>query len=242
MATETREEMIVGHLDLVRHTVNRLSAELPSVVDRDDLYATGVVGLIKAVDRFDTGREVKFETYASCLIRGEIMESLRETDTASRSLRRKTREMGRVAAELSSRLQRAPRADEIAKAVGLSLAEYQEVARQLRNATVVSLEESVETDPQTEARALNADGVESNSQDDPAVRLERKELLHIVAQNLERLPNREQAVVTLYYTENLTLREIGELLGVTESRVCQLHAQALRRLKHSVTEDLEQAA
>jgi len=169
MATETREEMIVGHLDLVRHTVNRLSAELPSVVDRDDLYATGVVGLIKAVDRFDTERGVKFETYASCLIRGEIMESLRETDTASRSLRRKTREMGRVAASCRAGCQRAPRADEIAKAVGLSLAEYQEVARQLRSATVVSLEESVETDPQTEVGVLTADGVENSSQDDPAL-------------------------------------------------------------------------
>jgi RNA polymerase sigma factor for flagellar operon FliA len=241
--TETvREQRILDNLELVHFIVNRLASELPRSVEREDLVGTGVIGLIKAVDRFDAGRGVKFETYASCLIRGEIMESLRERDTASRSLRRKGRDIARTRAELSVMLGRPPEAAEIAEALGISLQDHQTTLRLLENANEVSLEESVENDPQVEGRSLTTPEGLSAQLSDPAVAFERQNLMDIVTQGLEGLPEREQAVVALYYGEDLTLKEIGMLFGVTESRICQLHEQALRRLKSSLAQDLDRAA
>ncbi|HEY3396414.1 MAG TPA: FliA/WhiG family RNA polymerase sigma factor [Armatimonadota bacterium] len=241
MINSGREQLITSSLQLVNYIAGRIASELPGSVEREDLVSTGVLGLIKAVDRFDPTRGVKFETYASCLIRGEIMESLRERDPASRSLRRKTREMGRIISELSTKHGRAPRADEIAEAMGLSLTEYQTMVRHLQHTNVVSLEETIEHDPNVEVRALAADEG-AGQYSDPAMALERKEFLALLAVGMEKLPEREQAVLALYYGEEMTLREIGVLFSITESRVCQLHAQALRRLRGNLADDMRVAA
>jgi RNA polymerase sigma factor for flagellar operon FliA len=232
-----REQLITENVELVKYIVSRMAVELPASVDREDLVSTGIVGLIKAVDRFDPQRGVKFETYASCLIRGEIMESLRERDPVSRSLRRRMREVNRTVTELSTRLCRAPRAEEVAAAMGMTVGDYQIFLGHLRSAEVVSLEESIEADPQVEGRARLAEEPAPGQSGDPEAALEYKEFLESVSAGLEQLPEREQVVLALYYGQSLTLKEIGVIFGITESRVCQLHAQALRRLRAVLEED-----
>lgn len=242
MSQMLREQLITANLELVKYIVSRIAVELPASVDRDDLASTGILGLIKAVDHFDPSRGVKFETYASYLIRGEIMESLRERDPASRSLRKKMREMTRVVTELSAFLHRAPRADEIAAAMGMSLGDYQAFQQRARSTDVVSLEESIEADPQVEARAMLADEPGLLHLGDPAAAMERKEFLQSISASLDLLPEREQVILALYYGQELTLKEIGAVFGITESRVCQLHSQALRRLKASMEQEWAMAA
>ncbi len=241
MSELTREHMILHNLALVNRIVARLAPELPRCVDREDLVSTGVLGLIKAVDRFDPSRGVKFETYASCLIRGEIMESLRERDPASRTLRKKIREMARTVNRLSGALGRAPRPEEAAQAMAMSLPEYQALVRAAEGTAVTSLEEALAAEPQVEARALVGEETSAQSAD-PAAAVEHRQFLSLVAQGVERLPEREQVILGLYYGEEMTLREIGEIFGITESRVCQLHTQALRRLRATLDQDLRLAA
>ena len=231
MTEAIREQRILDNLELVQYIVNRMSMELPECVEREDLVGTGSMGLIKAVDRFDPARGVKFETYASCLIRGEIMESLRERDTASRSLRRKGRDIARTRNELARQYGRPAQPAEIAGALSMSAAGYERTLCQLENASEVSLEESMENDPQMEGQMLSTPEGFTARLSDPAVTCERQSFLRTVADGVGDLPDRLQAVLALYYGDGLTLREIGELFGITESRVCQLHAQALRRLR-----------
>ncbi len=242
MSQMLREQLITANVELVHYIVSRLAVELPRSVDREDLVSTGLIGLIKAVDRFDPRRGVKFETYASCLIRGEIMESLRERDPASRSLRRKMREMSRAHTRLSAELGRAPLPEEMAQAMGMSLAAFQTFLQRVRSTDVVSLEESLETDPQVEARAALAQEPAAAQSTDPVAALEHKQFLQMVSEGVERLPEREQIILALYYGHEMTLKEIGNIFGITESRVCQLHAQALRRLKACVEEEWPLAA
>lgn len=242
MTAQARDEIIEGNLDLVHYIVSRLAPELPASVDRDDLISAGIVGLIKAVDRFDPSRAVKFETYASCRIRGEVLESLRQADPVPRALRRKIRELAKTTSLLSSRLRRAPRPEETAEVMGISLTEYQNLVRQLHRTNVVSLEEAVANDPQVEVKALAADAEGRTQMTDPASAVEHQDFLSLVTQGLEQLPGREQTVLALYYGDNLTLREIGTVFEITESRVCQLHAQALRRLRAFISKELQTAA
>ena len=231
MSDMLREQLITANTDLVRYIVSRMAAELPASVDREDLVSTGLIGLIKAVDRFDPQRGVKFETYANCLIRGEIMQSLRERDPASRSLRKRMREMNRVVTELSALLHRAPRADEVADAMGMSVADYQTIRHRLRSTDVVSLEESIEADPRVEACSMFGEGPAPTRDGDPEAALEHKESMRMVSDGLGKLPERMQVILALYYGEDLNLKRIGVVFGITESRVCQLHGQALKRLR-----------
>ncbi len=242
MSQMLREQLITANVELVHQIVSRLAMELPPSVDREDLVSTGLIGLIKAVDRFDPKRGVKFETYASCLIRGEIMESLRERDPASRSLRRKMREMSRAHTRLCAELGRPPLPEEMAQALGMSLPDFQSFLQRVRSIDEVSLEESIETDPQVEARAALAQEPATTQSTDPVAALEHKQFLQMVSEGVERLPEREQVILALYYGQEMTLKEIGNIFGITESRVCQLHAQALRRLKASVEEEWSLAA
>lgn len=242
MTAQARDDTIERNLELVHYIVNRLAAELPTNVDRDDLVGAGTVGLIKAVDRFDPSRGVKFETYASCLIRGEVLESLRQADPAPRALRRKLRDLAKTTALLSNRLRRAPRPEETAEVMGISLTEYENLVRQVQRTNLVSLEEAVENDPQVEVKAIAADQEGHARSGDPASAAEHEDFLGLVTQGLGQLPWREQTVLALYYGDSLTLREIGTVFAITESRVCQLHAQALDRLRVYLSRELEIAA
>lgn len=232
-----REQMICDHVQIVRYVVGRLTMNLPANVDREDLFSAGVLGLIKAVDRFDPGRGVKFETYASTVVRGEVMESLRARDWAPRSMRRKLRALAEVMRDLEGRLHRAPEETEIAEAMEMDLDEYHRFLAAASTATIASIEEIlVGEEPFDPAEQAPGEGPEEFG--DPAKLVEKGELRRLVAAAVLALPERERSVISLYYEQELTLKEIGEVLGVTESRVCQIHTQATARLRAAMQREL----
>ena len=232
-----RERVIRDHVHIVRYVVGRITGHLPSSVDREDLLSAGILGLIKAVDRFDPGRGVKFETYATTVVRGEVMESLRARDWAPRSMRRKLRQLAEVMGQLEARLMRAPEEDEIAEEMGMAADEYHRFLAAASAATVTSMEELLVSDEPTEDFD-DLPGDNSEDYADPLVVLEKRELRQIVARAVVGLPERERSVISLYYEQELTLKEIGEIMGVTESRVCQIHTQATARLRAAVQREL----
>ncbi len=225
-----RDQFIKQHVDLVHYIVGRIAISLPPNVDRDDLISAGIVGLIKAVDRFDPSRGVKFATYASSVIRGEIMESLRSRDWAPRSLRRRAREVAEVVAELEAEIGQVPTDAEIAAALDMELEGYYELMGQISGAAISSLEDMVAQHPHWEPQhpnlAESADAYQS-----PAEYVVQNELRRLITDIIEELPPREKHILALYYQEELTLREIGEILGISESRVCQIHSQTITRLR-----------
>lgn len=232
-----REQIIRDHVHIVRFVVGRMTTQLPGSVDREDLISAGILGLIKAVDRFDPNRGVKFETYATTVVRGEVMESLRARDWAPRSLRRKLRHLGEVMTRLEGRLSRAPEEDEIAEEMEMSLEEYHKFLADASAATVCSMEELLASDEPTE-RLVDDPREPTDDFADPSLVIETRELRRLVAEAVMRLPERERTVISLYYEQELTLKEIGEVLGVTESRICQIHTQATARLRAAVTREL----
>ena len=237
MVQTERERLIADHVRLVHHIVGRISVHLPDNVDREDLVSAGVLGLIKAVDRYDAARGAKLATYASSVIRGEIMESLREKDWAPRSVRRKARELAKVAAALEYELGRPPEETEISEAMGITIEEYQKMLEDTSGATLLSLEEALaggEDDREGEA----ADVDPEDDFADPALQFEDQDVRRLLVGAIERLPEREKYVLGMYYQRELTLKEIGRVLGVTESRVCQIHTQAIHRLRGIASREL----
>lgn len=232
-----RDRVIRDHVHIVRFVVGRITGHLPSSVDREDLNSAGILGLIKAVDRFDPGRGVKFETYATTVVRGEVMESLRARDWAPRSMRRKLRQLAEIVTQLESRLLRAPEEEEIAAEMEMSLDEYHRFLAAASAATVTSMEELLVGDEPTETFD-DLPGNNSEDYADPLTVVEKRELRAMVARAVAALPERERSVISLYYEQELTLREIGEIMGVTESRVCQIHTQATARLRAAVQREL----
>lgn len=234
-----REELVRRHAPLVKLIVNRIAGHLPDWVDYEDLLSAGVLGLLKAIERFDPSRGVKFETYATPLIRGEVMETLRSKDWVPRSVRRRAREVARAVAELEAQLGRPPTAEEIAERMGLSTAEYEAILVDTARACLLSIEEVFaegEDAPPVNGRQAASLGTEET---DPLASIEREELKRIIAAAIERLPVREKQVLALYYQEGMTLKEIGAVLGVTESRVCQIHSQAMARVRAAVMREID---
>lgn len=238
LETDERRRLIEEHIGLVRYIVGRVAIRLPDSVEREDLESAGIIGLIKAADRFERARGVKFATYASTLIRGEIMELLRSRDWAPRSVRRRYRELEECIADLQRQLGRPPQEEEICRALGLSAEEYQRLLATAGALAVASLEELVEEDQhgQVDEGSL-PEGADPWSED-PAEVVDQAALQELLALAVQQLPERDRIVIGLYYQDELTLREIGEVLSVTESRVCQIHTQAIARLRASVQEML----
>lgn len=228
---EIREQLILEYAPLVKHVAGRLAVMLPPYVEFDDLVSYGMFGLVEAVERFDFERGVKFETYAASRIRGAIIDGLRAADWVPRSVRQKARALETELVRLESRLGRAASDDEIAQAMGLSVREYDRLLAELSGASLVSLDEVWVADPEEESQLRLLETVSNASADSPEERLEEKETERLLAEAIERLPERERMVVALYYHEGLTLKEIGRVLGVTESRVCQIHTKAILRLR-----------
>lgn len=232
-----REQVIRDHVRIVKYVVGRITTHLPNNVDREDLVSAGILGLIKAVDRFDPLRGVKFETYATAVVRGEVMESLRAKDWAPRSMRRKLRQLAEVINDLEGRLLRAPEEEEVAEAMGMELAEYHRFLSAASVATIGSIEELLLGDEPHEI--ADYAGIEVSEEfADPLAVMEKVELRRLVAAAVLGLPDRERTVISLYYEQELTLKEIGEIMGVTESRICQIHTQATARLRASVQREL----
>jgi len=225
-----RERLIVTYAPLVKYVAGRLGSGLPAHVDEGDLVSYGLLGLIGAIERYDPERDIKFETYAIARIKGAIIDELRALDWVPRSVRSRAREIERAIGELEGKLGRAPSDEEIAAKIGISEEELEESLTDISRSSIAALDELWSVSGEGDQISL-LDTIEDPSGARPADALDETELKELVADAISRLPEREKLVITLYYYEELTLREIGEVLGVTESRVSQLHTKAILRLK-----------
>jgi RNA polymerase sigma factor for flagellar operon FliA len=225
-----RDRLILTYAPLVKYVAGRLGSGLPAHVDDDDLVSYGLLGLIGAIERFDPDRDIKFETYAIARIKGSIIDELRSMDWVPRSVRSRAREIERAIAELESRLGRAPTDEEISGKLGITEDELNDSLTEISRTSIAALDELWTVSAGGDTIAL-IDTIEDTQGPNPQSALAETELREAVGEAIARLPEREKLVVTLYYYEELTLREIGEVLGVTESRVSQLHTKAILRLK-----------
>ncbi|WP_321476544.1 FliA/WhiG family RNA polymerase sigma factor [uncultured Paludibaculum sp.] len=227
LSGEDREQMILEHLPQVRLIARRIHERLPESVSLDDLISTGIVGLISAIDRFDPNQNVKLKTYAEYKIRGAILDSLRGLDWAPRQQRRRSKQIELAVASLEQELKRAPTEEEIAMAMGVELEEYHGWLVEIRGLNVGSLEGRPGEEEGRDLLRFVAD----KDAESPSSVLERSELRKILAQAISRMPYIERTVISLYYHEELTLREISRVVNLHESRVSQLKTQAIIRLR-----------
>lgn len=225
-----RDRLILTYAPLVKYVAGRMSSALPAHVEETDLISYGLLGLIGAVKRFEPDRQVKFETYAVARIKGAIIDELRSLDWVPRSVRARARQIERASAELEHKLQRAPTDEELAGHLQMAMEDFHAAIAQISNSSIVALDEMWNVNSGGEPLSL-IDTISDNRLSDPAQQLDITELRDTLADAIARLPEREKIVIALYYYDNLTLREIGEVLGVTESRVSQLHTKAILRLK-----------
>ena len=225
-----RDRLILTYAPLVKYVAGRLGSGLPAHIDEGDLVSYGLLGLINAMERYDPTRDIKFETYAITRIRGAIIDELRALDWVPRSVRARARAIERAIGELESKLGRAPSDEEIAQKVGISQDELEESLTDISRSSIAALDELWSVSGEGDQVSL-LDTIEDETGPRPETELDETEMREALADVISRLPEREKLVITLYYYEELTLREIGEVLGVTESRVSQLHTKAILRLK-----------
>jgi RNA polymerase sigma factor FliA len=225
-----RDRLILTYAPLVKYVAGRLGSGLPAHVDEGDLVSYGLLGLIGAIERYDPDRDIKFETYAISRIKGAIIDELRALDWVPRSVRSRAREIERAIGELEAKLGTAPTDEQIAAKIGISVDELEESLTDISRSSIAALDELWSTSGDGDQVSL-LDTIEDTTGPRPADVLDASELREALADAIARLPEREKLVVTLYYYEELTLREIGEVLGVTESRISQLHTKAILRLK-----------
>jgi RNA polymerase sigma factor for flagellar operon FliA len=226
-----RERLVVAYSPLVKFVAGRTGSRLPSHVEQSDLISYGMIGLIEAMDRFDPRRRIRFETFAMQRIRGAIIDELRSLDWVPRSVRSRAREIEEANSKLEHELGRAPTDEELAERMKIDVAELQDSLLQISNSSILALEELWMTPDASGDRVSLLDTIEDENAPDPQAALDTSEVKDLLSEAIQDLPERETLVVALYYFENLTLREIGEVLGVTESRVSQLHSKAVLRLR-----------
>ena len=222
-----RDRMLMEHLPTVRYLARRIHERLPQHVELDDLISAGVVGLIDAFSKFDHGKKVQFKSYAQFRIRGAILDSLRTLDWSPRELRRKGRAVEEAIRAVTQRVGRAPSEQEIAKEMELSLAEYQQLLGDLKGLEIGSLHMERSEDSGDEELAY----IPGSPEEDPLFRCLKGEMKQRLADAIDGLPEKERMVLTLYYYEELTMKEIGLTLGVVESRISQIHSSAVLRLR-----------
>jgi RNA polymerase sigma factor for flagellar operon FliA len=222
-----RDQLLMEHLPTVRYLARRIHERLPQHVDLDDLISAGVVGLIDAFSKFDHGKKVQFKSYAQFRIRGAILDSLRTLDWSPRELRRKGRAVEEAIRSVTQRVGRAPTEQEIAGEMELSLTEYQQLLGDLKGLEIGSLNMERSEDSGDEELAY----IPGSPDEDPLFRCLKGEMKQRLADAIDELPEKERMVLTLYYYEELTMKEIGLTLGVVESRVSQIHSSAVLRLR-----------
>ena len=227
--TYSKDDLLRRFAPLVRHVVERVSASLPRNVDHEDLYSAGVLGLLDAHAKFDPRKGVKFETYAVWRIKGAVLDQLRALDWVSRSMRRKARTLDGVTRRLDQKLGRAASEDEVARELKMTRGDFYRLLDHVRGAVLVSLDES-RTGEDHETTTL-ADHLADPHAIDLQSRLEDRQTREVLLRTLNQLPEQERLVVALYYYEHLTLKEIGRTLGISESRVSQVHTRAMARLR-----------
>lgn len=229
-----KEQLVQRFVPLVKRIAYHLMARLPSSVQFDDLVQNGMLGLLDAIGRFQEGFGAQFETYATQRIRGAMLDGLRESDWLPRQLRRELRRIEAALTQLEHTYGRVPSEKELADCLGMSLGEYQKTLQDARGHQLVYFEDFAQ---EGDEDFLDRHFTDSDS--DPARLLEDQDLRERLVLAIEQLPEREKIVMSLYYEQELNLREIGEVMEVTESRVCQLHSQAVLRLRTQVLGELE---
>ena len=237
-----RDRLILNYAPIVKYVAGRLGSGLPAHVDEGDLVSYGLLGLISAIERFDPDRDIKFETYAIARIKGSILDELRALDWVPRSVRSRARQIERGMSELEAKLGRAPTDEELAAKVGISVDELEESLTDISRSSIAALDEFWTISGSGGDQVALIDTIEDEHGPEPQAAFAQTELREIVADAITNLPEREKLVITLYYYEDLTLREIGEVLGVTESRVSQLHTKAVLRLKARLSGSVTPAA
>jgi RNA polymerase sigma factor FliA len=228
LSDEEREQLILEHLPQVRLIARRIHERLPESVNLDDLISTGAVGLISAIDRFDPTLNVKLKTYAEYKIRGAILDSLRGLDWAPRQQRKRSKQIEAAITKVEQRLHRTAREEEIAAQLGLSIEEYHEWLVEIRGLNLGSLETA--TPDEDDGRDL-LQYISDDEDTWPSRLLERRELQNLLAEAIAKMPDTEQTVLSLYYYEELTLREISKIVHLHESRISQIKSQAILRLR-----------
>jgi RNA polymerase sigma factor for flagellar operon FliA len=228
---QLRDRLILTYAPLVKFVAGRLGSGLPAHVDEGDLVSYGLLGLIGAIERYDPDRDVKFETYAIARIKGSIIDELRAMDWVPRSVRARARDIERAIGELEAQSGRVPTEEEIAAKLGVSQDELDENLLEISRSSIAALDELWTISSSGGDQVALIDTIEDTQGPEPQAALAQTEMREALGEAIARLPEREKLVVTLYYYEELTLREIGEVLGVTESRVSQLHTKAILRLK-----------
>lgn len=227
MTAAERDALINETLPLIKHIAHRVAVRLPSNIEIRDLINAGVIGLLDAIDKFEPERGIKFKTYAEVRIRGAILDSLRNLDWAPRSLRKKSKDLEKAYAELTQKLGRPATDEEVCEAMGEDLEDFHALVDQLHGLTIGSFENLGDSeDSDNYINYYPDDGT-----NDPYTKFEANELTSLLAEAIEELPEKERLVLSLYYYEEFTMKEIGALLGVNESRVSQLHTKATLRLR-----------
>ena len=231
-----RERLIMHYAPLVKYVAGRVGVGLPSNVEQADLVSYGVFGLIDAIEKFDLERAIKFETYAISRIRGAIIDELRAMDWIPRSVRSKAREVEKAYSSLEGELRRTPSETEVAERMGIRLDDLRAIFSQVSYVNVVALDELLNVGGEKGDALSLGDTLEDPKAEDPVMAFEGEETKFLLARAIDQLPEREKIVVTLYYFESLTLAEIGKVLGVTESRICQMHTKAVVQLRAKFAE------
>ena len=236
---ELKERIVIEHTSLISYIVSRIAVRLPSHVDLEDLHNTGVIGLMDAIEKYDPEKNCKFKTYAEFRIKGAILDQLRSLDWVPRSVRQKGRRLERAYGEVEQRLGRSASEEEVADSLGLQLEKFHELLNQVRGISLVNLEEIRGTNSDGDRTGTFADIVEDVNSENPFASFMMSETKRVIAETIAMLPEKERLVVSLYYYEDLNMKEIGGILGITESRVCQIHTKAVLRLRAKLKALLE---
>ncbi|RJQ59051.1 MAG: FliA/WhiG family RNA polymerase sigma factor [Desulfobacteraceae bacterium] len=225
-----REAMIVGYAPLVKHIAGRMAMRIPSSISFDELISAGCLGLIDAIDRFDPTKEVDLKTYAAYRIKGAILDELRSMDWYSRSMRKKIQQIEKALSAVESREGRPAEDWEVAKEIGMELDDYCKLLSNIHGIGLFSLDEYIK-DEDNDTLTKKSFQERVLSEDDPAQNVVNNEMRKYLAEAVKTLSEKEQMVVSFYYFEDLTLKEIGHILDLTESRICQIHTLALIKLR-----------
>jgi RNA polymerase sigma factor FliA len=228
------DESILERLPHIKYIAQRISLKLPTHVELNDLVSAGILGLLNAIERFDPTRQIKFRTYAELRIKGAILDSLRNLDWAPRSLRKKCKDLKNAYRELDQRFGRPATDTEVCEEMGIPLNEFYELAAKVRNLNMSSFRELSRRDDDRNSQPLL--DVPDASCQDPFFVFQKSEIQNILSATIDALPQKERLVITLYYFEELTMKEIGKILAVNESRVSQLHTKAIVKLRTKLRE------
>ncbi len=237
----SKEEALKKYAPLVKYVVDRIATGLPKTIERDDLVNTAVIGLFDAMEKFDEGRGTKFETYAVWRIRGAVLDELRSLDWVSRSVRKKAKEVEQAARRLDQRLGRAASDHEVADELNLSAGDFNRLLEEVRGSMLLSLDQSFSVDDDHDVSGL-ADMIEDDKAADVLGDIELEQARDILLDAINKTSDQEKLVIALYYYEEMTLKEIGEALQISESRVSQIHTKAIVRLKNRMRRVMKEQA